>query len=67
MSLPKQLETGLDQVAVANQEFYADPIAMSGHAGIRLSPDRVDAVRGLQVKTNLKAGAVDAFIWFDHG
>jgi hypothetical protein len=65
MSQLEQLETRLSQDALARQEFCAEAIARLDRAGSRLPPDRVNAVRGLRVKTHLKAGPVDSFIWFD--
>lgn len=56
MSLLKQLETQLNQDELARQEFYTDPAAVLRRAGIQLQPDRENALRGLLVKTHLKAG-----------
>jgi hypothetical protein len=56
MSLPKQLEARPNADAAAREEFYTDPIAVLGRAGILLQPDSENALRGLQVKTHLKAG-----------
>jgi hypothetical protein len=65
MSQREQPETRLNQDALAREEFCAEPIARLGRAGIRLPPDRVNSVPGLLLKTGLKAGPVDSFIWFD--
>ena len=59
MSLLQQLETQLNQDELARQEFYADPIAVLRRAGIQLPPGRENALRGLQVKTHVKAGPSD--------
>jgi hypothetical protein len=57
MSLLEKLAVQLSQDEVVREEFYADPVAALRRAGVRLQANTQNALRGLRIKTNLKAGA----------